>query len=56
MRVPGIAVLQRGVLRERPMGVAQWAEASAVVLAGVGRLRLGCASSGILGEGQASHA
>ena len=34
------------------MGVAQWVEASAVVLAGAGRLRLGHASSGIWGRGR----
>lgn len=52
MRVPGIAVLQHGVRRERSMGVAQWVEASAVVLAGAGRLRLGHASSGIWERGR----
>jgi len=45
MRVPGIAVLQRGVRQERSMGVAQRADAPAVVPVGAVRLRLGCAAA-----------
>ena len=55
-RFPGVAVLQRGVRRERPMDVAQWADVSAVVSVGAIRPRLGRTSSGILGEGRASQA
>ena len=47
MRVPGVAVLQRGVRQERSMGVAQWFDVLAIVPVGAGQLRLGCASSGI---------
>lgn len=42
--VPGIAVLQRGVRQERPMGVAQRADVPAVVPVGSVLLRLGYAA------------
>ena len=41
MRVPGIAVRQRGVRQERSMGVAQRADVPAVVPAGAVRVGAG---------------
>ena len=55
MRVPGVAVLPRGVRYERSMGVAQCGDLPAVVSAGAIWLRLGRASLGMLGEGHASQ-
>ena len=51
MRVPGIAVLQRGVWQMRSMGVVQWADVPAFVLASAVRFRRGCAATDIWGRG-----